>query len=188
MAGSRRNGAKTTPARIRSVGFVLVDSALRPIYANAEAVKILVYPKSPRKTRHVETLLIEKVQSIFRSLEARPESPCCTEFVSGRRHYLCRLFPLSPSYSNGAGPARALLLERNRECPDLSALAAKFKLTQREQQVVELLVQGLTSKEIADRMHISPNTVKAFLRLVMGKTGVTTRSGLVAIFLRSQPT
>lgn len=171
-----------------SAGLILLDAALRPIYANAEAVKILVYPKSPQKTRLVETLLIEKIQSIFRSLEAGSESPRSTEFLSGRRHYRCRLFPLSPSYNNGAGPARALLLERNRECPDLSAQAEKFKLTEREQEVVEFLVQGLTSKEIADRMQISPNTVKAFLRLVMGKTGVTTRSGIVAIFLRSQPT
>jgi DNA-binding CsgD family transcriptional regulator len=41
------------------------------------------------------------------------------------------------------------------------------------------LLQGLTSKEIAARMSISPNTVKAFLRLVMVKMGVSTRSGIV---------
>jgi DNA-binding CsgD family transcriptional regulator len=41
------------------------------------------------------------------------------------------------------------------------------------------LLQGLTSKEIAQRMGISPNTVKAFLRLVMVKMGVSTRSGIV---------
>ena len=42
-----------------------------------------------------------------------------------------------------------------------------------------MLLQGLTSKEIAVRMGISPNTVKAFLRLVMVKMGVSTRSGIV---------
>ena len=39
-------------------------------------------------------------------------------------------------------------------------------------------MQGLTSKEIAVRMKISPNTVKAFLRLVMVKMKVSTRSGI----------
>jgi DNA-binding CsgD family transcriptional regulator len=38
---------------------------------------------------------------------------------------------------------------------------------------------GLTSKEVATRMNISPNTVTAFLRLIMVKMGVTTRSGIV---------
>jgi DNA-binding CsgD family transcriptional regulator len=46
-------------------------------------------------------------------------------------------------------------------------------------EVVALLVEGLTSKEIANRMKISSNTVKAFLRLVMVKMGVSTRSGVV---------
>ena len=40
-------------------------------------------------------------------------------------------------------------------------------------------MDGLRSKEIALRMQISPNTVKTFLRLVMLKMGVSTRSGIV---------
>jgi DNA-binding CsgD family transcriptional regulator len=41
------------------------------------------------------------------------------------------------------------------------------------------VAMGLTSKELATRMNISPNTVKAFLRLIMIKMGVTTRAGIV---------
>jgi DNA-binding CsgD family transcriptional regulator len=58
-------------------------------------------------------------------------------------------------------------------------MSEQFALTERERETVELLLQGLTSKEIAIRMNISPNTVKAFLRLVMVKMGVSTRSGIV---------
>jgi len=49
----------------------------------------------------------------------------------------------------------------------------------REQEVAQLLSQGLTSKQIGLRMQISPNTAKAFLRLIMVKMGVSTRSGIV---------
>ena len=42
---------------------------------------------------------------------------------------------------------------------------------------------GLSSKEIASRMSISPNTVKAFLRVIMVKMGVTSRSGVVGKIL-----
>ena len=57
--------------------------------------------------------------------------------------------------------------------------AARFQLTDREIEAVQHLADGLTSKEIAQRMNISPNTVKVFLRLVMLKMGVTTRSGVI---------
>jgi DNA-binding CsgD family transcriptional regulator len=73
-----------------------------------------------------------------------------------------------------------LVLERfASRTASLSQLSEEFDLTVREQETVQLLLQGLTSKEIAARMNISPNTVKAFLRLVMVKMGVSTRSGIV---------
>jgi DNA-binding CsgD family transcriptional regulator len=61
----------------------------------------------------------------------------------------------------------------------LAQIGQDFELTRREKETVELLIQGLTSKEIATRMQISPNTVKAFLRIVMVKMGVSTRSGIL---------
>jgi DNA-binding CsgD family transcriptional regulator len=44
---------------------------------------------------------------------------------------------------------------------------------------VALLANGLTNKEISARMGVSVNTVKAFVRSVMLKLGVTTRAGIV---------
>jgi len=61
----------------------------------------------------------------------------------------------------------------------VAQIGQDFELTPREKETVELLIQGLTSKEIATRMKISPNTVKAFLRIVMVKMGVSTRSGIL---------
>ena len=40
-------------------------------------------------------------------------------------------------------------------------------------------MQGFTNKEVGQRMNISPNTVKAFLKLIMMKMGVSTRSGII---------
>jgi DNA-binding CsgD family transcriptional regulator len=73
-----------------------------------------------------------------------------------------------------------VILERHySSVAELSDLLQQFDLTPREMEAVALLVEGLTSKEIATRMDISPNTVKAFLRLVMLKMNVSTRSGIV---------
>jgi DNA-binding CsgD family transcriptional regulator len=78
----------------------------------------------------------------------------------------------------------AILLERASESRNLLIMSYRFHLTERETQSVQLLAEGLTSKEIAKRMGISPNTVKAFLRLAMVKAGTTTRSGIIGKFLR----
>ncbi len=52
-------------------------------------------------------------------------------------------------------------------------------LTDREREVLDLLVQGLTNKQIADRLVISPNTVKRHLKAVFEKLGVNTRAAAV---------
>jgi len=52
---------------------------------------------------------------------------------------------------------------------------------------VQFLREGFTSKEIAQRMNISPNTVKAFIRLVMVKMGASTRSGIVGMIVCPRP-
>ena len=72
-----------------------------------------------------------------------------------------------------------MLERRCNEAVKLTEIADRFGLTARERETVQYLLEGLTSKEIAQRMKISPNTVKAFLRLVMVKMGVSTRSGII---------
>lgn len=59
----------------------------------------------------------------------------------------------------------------------------RFNLSPREYETVVQLTHGLTTKEIARRMDISPNTVKHFVRLIMSKMSVTTRSGILGKLL-----
>jgi RNA polymerase sigma factor (sigma-70 family) len=53
-------------------------------------------------------------------------------------------------------------------------------LTDREREVLELLAQGLTNKEIAERLVITTNTVKRHLKSIFEKLGVHTRSAATA--------
>ena len=74
-----------------------------------------------------------------------------------------------------------IVVERGRSASlALSQVSQQFRLTQREQETVTLLLQGLANKEMADRMRVTPNTVKVFLRLVMTKMGVTSRCAIAA--------
>jgi DNA-binding NarL/FixJ family response regulator len=57
-------------------------------------------------------------------------------------------------------------------------------LSEREQQVLDLLSRGLMYKEIADKLEISYETVHTYIRRIYEKLRVRTRTEAVAKFLR----
>jgi len=57
-------------------------------------------------------------------------------------------------------------------------------LSEREQQVLDLLSQGLIYKEISDKLGVSYETVHTYIRRVYEKLQVRTRTEAVAKFLR----
>lgn len=57
-------------------------------------------------------------------------------------------------------------------------------LTEREHEVLELLVQGLSNSEIAARLGVSPNTVKNHLRSVYSKLDVSTRTAATTLAIK----
>jgi len=58
-------------------------------------------------------------------------------------------------------------------------------LTDREREVLELLVQGLTNKDIAEALFITHNTVKRHLKAIFEKLGVHTRAAAVAFAIHA---
>jgi DNA-binding CsgD family transcriptional regulator len=56
-------------------------------------------------------------------------------------------------------------------------------LSKREREVLELLADGLSGAEIAERLVLSPETVRTHIRNAMAKLGASTRSQAVAIAL-----
>jgi PAS domain S-box-containing protein len=56
-------------------------------------------------------------------------------------------------------------------------------LTPREREVVTLIAMGLETSQIAQELHVSPETVRTHVRNSMAKLGAHTRAQLVAIAL-----
>jgi DNA-binding NarL/FixJ family response regulator len=52
------------------------------------------------------------------------------------------------------------------------------KLTDREKSVLKLLLKGLSNKEVADKLVISPHTVITHRKNIVEKTGIRSLSGL----------
>jgi DNA-binding CsgD family transcriptional regulator len=118
----------------------------------------------------------------------------------GVEHELKLWLPAPPGYTRcfcfARGPGRDFgtrevgLLRLVR--PHLVRLRAKWerrprlsRLTERERDVLELVAQGLTNREVARRLFISPLTVRKHLEHVYEKLGVRTRAGAVAAAFRA---
>ena len=70
-------------------------------------------------------------------------------------------------------PARTPV-EKNRQALET------LQITDREYEVLELLAEGASNQEIADRLHISANTVKTHLARLYDKLGVSRRTQATA--------
>ena len=69
----------------------------------------------------------------------------------------------------------------NGQAAKSNGKGGKGVLSPREHQVVELLAGGNTGEEVAERLGISPATVRVHVRNATGKLGASTRTQAVAI-------
>ena len=81
---------------------------------------------------------------------------------------------LHPTRNRRAHPTRICFLVKVPE-----ATAAYASLSERELDVLRLLVKGLTNGEMAHELGISIETVRKHISHALEKTGTTTRAGLV---------
>jgi DNA-binding CsgD family transcriptional regulator len=68
--------------------------------------------------------------------------------------------------------------------PALRRAAEPLPLTDREREVVTLIVHGLPNREIAERLSLSLRTVESYIYRAMAKTGTSRREELAALLHR----
>ncbi len=174
------------------------------VYSNGEAMAVLenFTPLSgdqaigPRDLTNLSARWKSLLDS--RSTEAKPlaeNPPPDPEFLemfqSQRRKYAVKgmmLSELSPTqaHDHPAPKTESYLFILERIHPDRMNLAIVFReyhLSPREQEVVRLLLEGLSNKEIAEKLGIRINTVKDYLKMLTRKLGVGSRTGILSCIL-----
>ena len=68
----------------------------------------------------------------------------------------------------------------------LDVITKKYKISSREREIVELLLQGSSNKEIENKLFISLNTVKNHIYRIYQKLGVKSRGQLVYFIMDAQ--
>lgn len=85
----------------------------------------------------------------------------------------------------GGAPINALIARRVLDMfSDLAPQSRDYGLTEREKEVLEQMVEGLTKKEIADQLDLSFHTVDKHIRGIYSKLHVNTMTGAVAKALK----
>jgi NarL family two-component system response regulator LiaR len=64
--------------------------------------------------------------------------------------------------------------------------APDLNLTDREREVLDLMIDGLNNTQIAERLVVSASTIKSHVSSILSKLGVASRTEAVALVLRSR--
>ncbi len=90
-----------------------------------------------------------------------------------------------PPESSGLLLAELVAISENSHREHHAAAADRAKVTERECEVLQLLVQGATNRDIARRLTITENTVKVHLRNILDKLQLRNRQQAAAFAISS---
>lgn len=68
----------------------------------------------------------------------------------------------------------ARVLERLRRGPEEDELVAR--LTEQERRILDLMAEGLTNRQIGERLHLAEKTIKNYVSNLLAKMGMTRRT------------
>lgn len=84
------------------------------------------------------------------------------------------------SLNGPAGAYTAVFVEHAERADGVAAAALRYRLSPRERQVLELIMQGCNAERIAERLAIARSTVHDYFKNLLRKTESRNRSEMIA--------
>jgi len=153
---------------------VLLDLGLRSqnslsivmlIKKNFQEIKIIVMDLIP-----LQADVFEFVQAGVSGFMLKDIS--VTEFLKTIRSVYAGAQVLPPHLT---GSLFSQIVEQAINGTKQSAITESVRMTKREKQVIELIADGYTNKEIAQKLHLSTYTVKSHVHNILEKLSLSTR-------------
>lgn len=163
-----------------SPGILIFDFNETLIYHNEEALKILVNFCNTKD----ESIPIPKcIWESLRRIRDNPNVLITIEKSENLENYISvRAFPVGRS-ANKKNPTHIIFLIEQiklRKEIDFERISSHFSLTIRETEILKLIFDGFSNKEIAKKLFISEYTVKDHIKSIMRKVDVNSRQKLIA--------
>ena len=73
----------------------------------------------------------------------------------------------------------AVIFEEARTSEIAPLIVDAYGLTRREGEITQLALRGLSTAEVSEELHITPNTVRDHFKAIFDKVGVRSRKELV---------
>jgi len=165
-----------------ALGLVLLDERgeVESVSSAAERwIEELVEDPGGAANSRVIQAVAARVRQAGGSLEV-PELPARARAFTRSGRWLL----LHGTRLSGGDGRTAVIIQPAPSHEIASLIIQAYGLSDRERQVTELCAQGLSTKEMAVALHVSPYTVQDHLKVIFEKTGARSRAELVGkIFL-----
>jgi len=172
LAGEARNGAEAVNQCQSEAPDVILMDLIMPVMDGVEAtrqivqktpkVKIIILTSSQEQDLVEQALQAGAMSYLLKDVSAEDLAKAIHSAYHGR--------------STLAPEATEALIQATRQ---KSALG--YDLTERERQILALLVDGLSNAQIAQKLSISISTAKFHVRGILSKLGANSRSQAVAL-------
>ncbi len=78
------------------------------------------------------------------------------------------------------------ILSNQSENVDLEFLCNQYSIDKREIEIIRLIADGLTNKEIADEVFLSEGTIKNRVSVILSKLNLNSRTGIVSFSFKNK--
>lgn len=179
----------------RETGEILVvNSAAERILAARDGIGLSrgrrLVCNDPDRSSAIEAFISE-ASSTARGQDDKAERLLSVPRISGAHPLLIEICPLNDSLSEidktAVGALIALIDPSDVPALSIRRFALMCGLTEAEADVCDMMVNGLTGGDIADRRGTSPETVKSQMANVLQKAGVKRRFELIRMVLKTIP-
>jgi DNA-binding CsgD family transcriptional regulator len=173
------------------VSIVLADHEARILYANRRAKALLAEGRTLRNCMGRLSAANSKCAAELRraivqaSMGDVPSGNCggvpVPLSLEDRPELTAWVLPLQRASRAGRQRQAAIFLQEKRETFSRTLFARRFGATPAEMRILDLLLKGLTTGEIADTLNISFNTVRTHLKALFAKTDTCRQTDLVRL-------
>jgi DNA-binding CsgD family transcriptional regulator len=162
-----------------SAGVVTFDSEGHVEAMNEVGEDLLSGPAGPNGFHLAVAVMGQLLRQSIREGAPAPRETVPVVVDAARRRYRVR-----PELLRGAdGRARGAVVMEPLRALDEDAAMIQLGLTRREADVASTTMRGLSTRDAASALGLSPHTVEHHLRNVFGKLGVGSRSEMTAVIL-----
>lgn len=176
-------------------GILLFDMADRLVFASKEALDIFAGRiKTKLKKDNKASFIPKKIYNLYNKFKSSINTSgagvinngCAIFHGDKESPYSARTFLVKLSGQEKETSYIMIIVEKivEKHFVDFETARKQYHLTKRELELVKLVYNGLTNKDISQKLFISGYTVKDHIKHIMRKMNASSRNEIVAILVR----